>query len=201
MKLKIKAQYEELTSAAFVVKCPEGEMPNTITKHIGTLEKEPALEGHPNGKTQKDHWDEGEMECLCRFWVGHMKDTTEANGCRSGVVEKKYTTFHNKLIHKGYYQMNKSSSRSTMPNRAARYSRSMDQVTSKITQSKQYLQNCCNAIAASSEYGLWQTKNNGFSGACMAMVIDTLLQSEEFSELEQNAWLERVGISGAASKA
>ena len=34
MKIKIKAQYEELNSAAFVIKCPEGEMPNcpnTIT--------------------------------------------------------------------------------------------------------------------------------------------------------------------------
>ena len=99
MKIKIKAQYEELNCEPFVIKCPEGEMPNTITKDIGTLEKEPALE---LGKTQKDHWDEGEMECLCRFWFGHMKDTTEANGCRSGVVEKEYTTFHNKLIqHKG----------------------------------------------------------------------------------------------------
>lgn len=76
MKIKIKAQYEELNSEAFVTKCPEGGMPNTITKDIGTLEKEPALE---LGKTQKDHWDEGEMECLCRFWFGHMKDTTEAN--------------------------------------------------------------------------------------------------------------------------
>lgn len=34
----------------------------------------------------------------------------------------------------------------------------------------------------------------------MAMVIDALLQSNQFSDLEQIAWLERVGVSGSAAK-
>ena len=95
IKESIKRQYVELQTDAFAIPCPDGAMPNTITKNYGLLEEEPEM---ANGKAQKDHWDEGEMEVLCRFWFGHLKARTEVNGCRTGSVEKLYTSFHNRLM-------------------------------------------------------------------------------------------------------